>query len=149
MMINHYDNLKNETNRKEYKATLDKYFSHGGAKFIINKHQSLMYMARTDSTGKWASQLFPSSREQTFFLHCIALIAQHDRQGKDEMHIGMFKGKIREANPVWETSDEESGSSPNEGAEDHSGTYRQSKVEQGAQVLYPHTCKQPPVITHA
>ena len=46
MMIHHYNSLTHETDRAEYKETLDEYFGHGSAKFICINRQDL-YLAHS------------------------------------------------------------------------------------------------------
>ncbi len=148
MMIHNYNSLTNEADRKEYKETLDKYFGHGGASVIVDQRQSMMYLARSSVADDWVSQWFPDVHERRFFIRCMTLIAEHDMGEEERDHIGTFKGEISEGNPVWNISDDESASSPDEDAEDQSGTYKETKATKGVQKLVARLRKRPPVITY-
>ena len=77
----------------------------------------------------------------------MTLIAEHDREEEKE-DFGTFKGEISTGNPLWDSSDEESDSSPDEDAEDKSGTYRQGKTANAVQEPVAGLRTRPPVITY-
>lgn len=147
IMIHNYNSLKKETDKKEYKEILDSYFGHGGAQIIIEKRQAL-YLAHSRVGDDGVSQWFPDPDEQRFFIRCMNMIAEHDREKEEKEDFRSFKGEISEGNPVWSNSEDESDSSPDEDAQDQSGTYKQSKAAKGVQKIVARSRKRPPVITY-
>ena len=145
MMIHHYNSLSRETDRKEYKAILDSYFGHGGAQVIIDKRQAL-YLAHSRVGGRRLSRWFPDPHERRFFTRCMTLVAEHDREEEEKENLGTFKGDISARNPLWDSSDDEG--SPDEDAEDESGTYRQGKAAKAVLEPVAGLRTRPPVITY-
>jgi len=132
MMIHHYNSLTHETDRAEYKETLDEYFGHGSAKFIRKTRQDL-YLAHSRVGEDCVSEWFPDPHEERFFIRCMTLIAKHDRTEEEEEDLESFEDEISDENPLWSSSDDESESSPDEDVEDQSGTYRPAKSTKGVQ----------------
>jgi len=147
MMIHHYNSLTHETDRTKYKKTLDEYFGHGSANFISKNRQAL-YLAHACVGGNRVSKWFPDPHERRFFIRCMSLIAKHDRREEEEEDLGTFEDEINHRNPLWDSSDDESESSPDEDAEDRSGTYRRGEATKGAQKPLAGSHKCPPVITY-
>jgi hypothetical protein len=147
MMIHHYDSLTRETDRRDYKVILDTYFGHGCAEVIVKERQD-MYLAHSRVGGNRISRWFPDADEQRFFVNCMILVADHDREEEKKAGFGTFKGEIDDTNPVWDISDDESGGSPDEDAADNSGTYRQGKATKSVQKPVAGLRARPPVITY-
>jgi hypothetical protein len=145
MMIHHYDSLTRETHRRDYKKILDSHFGHGCAEAIVKERQSMMYLTQFRVHDASLSEWFPDPHEQRFFVNCMNLVAEHDREEGKKAGFGTFKGEIDDTNPVWDISDDESDGSPDEDAEDNSGTYRQGKAAKRAQKP---VHERPPVITY-
>jgi hypothetical protein len=148
MMIHHYNSLTHETDRRDYKVILDSYFGHGSAEIILDKRASMIYLARARVGEHRVSRWFPDPQEQGFFVNCMTLVAKHDKEEGKKVNFGTFKGEIDDTNPVWDISDDESDGSPDEDAEDMSGTYRQGKAAKGAQRPVAGFRKRPPAITY-
>ena len=147
MMIHHYNSLTRETDRKEYKAILDSYFGHGGAQGIIEKRQAL-YLAHSRVGGRRVSRWFPDPHERRFFIRCMSLIAEHDKGEEEKEDFGTYKGEFNASNLPWDSSDDEGDNSPDEDAEDESGTYRQGKATRAVHVPTASLRTRPPVITY-
>ena len=147
MMIHHYNSLVHETDRTDYKEILDSYFGHGCAKVIIEKRHTL-YLAHSRVGDDWVSQWFPDPHERRFFIRCMSLIADHDRQEEEKEDFGTFKGEFSATNVPWDSSDDESDSSPDEDVKDQSGTYRPGKATKGVQEPVVGLRTRPPVITY-
>jgi len=149
MMVHHYNSLTHDTDRAEYKEILDEYFGHGSANTILKNRIAMIYSARAGVDEECVShRWFPDPHEQRFFIRCMTLIGQHDRKEAEEENFEPFKGKISDENPVWDSSDEEGGSSPDEDAEDQSGTYKAGKASEGVQKPVAGSRKRAPVITY-
>ena len=146
IMIHHYNSLTHEIDRKEYKVILDSYFGHGGAQVIIDKRQAL-YLAHSRVGGARVSRWFPDPHERRFFIRCMSLIARHDREAEEE-DFGTFKGEISAGNLLLGSSGDESDSSPDEDAEDQSGTCKQGKADKRVQEPVAGLRTLPPVITY-
>ena len=148
MMIHHYNTLTRDTDIKEYKETLDSYFGHGSARIILDKRKAMIYSALVGVGEDCVSQWFPDPDERRFFIRCMTLIDEHDR-GKDEKEdLETFEGEISASNPLWDSDDDESDSSPDEDAEDQSGTYRPGGAAKGVQKPVAGLRVRPPVITY-
>ena len=148
MMIHHYNTLERDTDRTEYKAILDSYFGHGGARVITEKRQAL-YLAHSRATSDdCVSQWFPDPDERRFFIRCMTLIAEHDKGEEKKEDLGTFDGEISASNRLWDSDDDESDSSPDEDAEDQSGTYRPGRAAKGVQEPVAGLRVCPPVITY-
>ena len=147
MMIHNYNSLIHETDREEYKETLDSYFGHGCAKVIVEKRHTL-YLAHSRIGDDWISQWFPDQHERRFFIRCMTLISEHDREEEEREDLGTFQGEISAGNPLWDSSDDESQSSPDEDAEDRSGTYKQGNTAKAIQEPVACLRARPPVITY-
>ena len=147
MMIHNYDSLTNETDKAEYKETLDSYFGHGSAKVIVEKRHTL-YLAHSRIGDDWVSQWFPNPPERRFFIRCMSLISRHDKREEEEEDLGIFKGEISAGNLLLGSSDDEIDSSPDEDAKDESGTYKQGKAEKPVREPVAGLRTRPPVITY-
>src|SRR5258706_12821938 len=91
MMIHHYNSLTRDTDRTEYKETLDSYFGHGGVQVITEKRQA-MYMAHSRVGEDCVSRWFHDHLERTLFIRCMTLIAENDREEEVEEEEKKFKG---------------------------------------------------------
>jgi len=147
MMIHHYNSLTHETDRTKYKGTIDNFFGHGSAEITTEKRQTL-YLAHSRVGGNWVPKWFPDPHEERFFIRCMTLISKHDRVEEDEEDHGTFKDRISYENPLWDSSDDEGESSPDEDVENQSGTYRQGKATKGVQKSVANLRECPPVITY-
>jgi hypothetical protein len=150
MMIHHYNSLRLETDRQEYKTVIDDYFGQGSAKTTTQRRQA-MYLAHSrvgdDSVSTW----FPDPDERRFFTRCMTLIAKHDKDPEEEEDCGTFDGEIDDDNPtLWVKLDINTIAIPDEDADDKSGTYKQGKVTKAVwkPVAVSRTRTHPPVITY-
>jgi len=102
MMIHNYDSITNENDRKAYKEEIDDYFGHGSAKTIVEKRQA-MHLAHSRVAEDCVSQWFPNPDEQDFFISCMNLIAEHDREEERAVKWKKpVKGEIDDNNPaLW------------------------------------------------
>ena len=148
MMIHNYNSLTHETEREEYKEILDSYFGHGSATIILKNRKDMLYSAQAGVSGQCIPQWFPNPPERRFFIRCMTLIAEHDREEEEKEDLGTFKGEISAGNPLWDSSDDESDNSPDEDAEDKSGTYKQGKTANAVQEPVAGLRTRPPVITY-
>ena len=148
MMIHNYNSLTHETDRQEYKETLDSYFGHGSATIILKNRKDMLYSAQAGISGQCVSQWFPDPHERRFFIRCMSLIARHDKGEEDEEVLGPFQGEISAGNLLLGGSDDESDSSPDEDAEDESGTYKESKAAKRVREPVAGLRTRPPVITY-
>src|SRR5258706_3669437 len=146
MMIHHYNSLTRDTDRTEYKETLDSYFGHGGVQVITEKRQA-MYLAHSRVGNRRVSRWFPDPLERKFFIRCMTLIAENDREEEEEEEEKKFKGEISARTPLCDRDDDESDSSPDEDAEDQSGTYKPSSAAREDQGFVGLRTR-PPVITY-
>jgi len=146
MMIHHYNSLTHESDRNDYKAKIDHHFGHGSAGTIVEKRQAL-YIAHSRVGQNRISQWFPDPKERNFFIACMSLIAEHDREEVERKNFA-FNGKITSRTLLWDASDDDSDSSPDEGAGDQSGTYGQGKDTSVVQKSVVTIRKSPPVITY-
>ena len=147
MMIHNYNSLTNETDKTEYKEILDSYFGHGCAQVIVEKRHTL-YLAHSRIGDDWVSQWFPDPHERRFFICCMALISRHDKREEEEEDLGIFQGEISAGTLLLGSSDDESDSSPDEDAEDQSGTYKQGKADKLVRGPVAGLRTRPPVITY-
>ena len=148
MMIHHYNSITRETDRQEYKDTLDSYFGHGSATIVLDKRTAMIYSAQAPVSEGRTTRWFPDPHERRFFTRCMTLIAEHDRKEEEKEDLGTFKGDISAGNPLWDSSDDESDSSPDEDVEDKSGTYRQGKTAKVGHEPVAGLRTRPPVITY-
>ena len=148
MMIHNYNSLTHETDREEYKETLDSYFGHGSTTIILDKRTAMIYSALARVGEDRVSQWFPDPHERRFFIRCMSLISRHDKEEEEEEDLGTFKGEISAGNLLLGSSDDESDSSPDEDAEDQSGTYKQSKAAKRVREAVAGLRTRPPVITY-
>ena len=148
MMIHNYNSSTHETDRHEYKETLDSYFGHGSTTIILDKRTAMIYSAQARVGEDRVSQWFPDPHERRFFIRCMSLIAEHDREEEEKEDLGTFKGEFNASNLPWDSSDDESDSRPDEDTEDQSGTYRPGKATKGVQAPVAGLRTRPPVITY-
>ena len=148
MMIHHYNSLTDDTDRQVYKDTLDSYFGHGSATIILKNRKAMLYSALAGVGERCVSRWFPDPHERRFFIRCMTLVAEHDREKEEKEDLGTFAGEISAGNPLWDSSDDESDSSPDEDVEDKSGTYRQGKAAKVVQEPVAGLRTRPPVITY-
>jgi hypothetical protein len=146
MMIHHYNSLTHETDRVEYKQTLDTYFGHGCTEDIIKVRQDL-YLAHSRVGDNRVSEWFPDLHERRFFIRCMTLIAENDREEEERKDFGTFDGEIDCTNPVWDHSDDESDSNPDGNAENQSGTHTKNETTEVQNAVL-RLRKRPPVITY-
>ena len=148
MMIHHYNSLTRETDRQEYKDTLDSYFGHGSATIILDKRTAMIYSAQAPVSEGRVTRWFPDPRERRFFIRCMSLIARHDKEEEEEEDLGTFQGEISAGNLLLGSSEDQSDSSPDEDAQDESGTYKQGKAAKRVREPVTGLRTRPPVITY-
>src|SRR5258706_424895 len=153
MMIHRYNSLTHDTDRTEYKETLDSYFGHGSATIILDKHIAMVYSAQARVGEDRVSGWFPDPHERKFFIRCMTLIAENDRkeeeeEEEEEEEAETFEGEISAKNPHGDRVDDESDSPPDEDAEDQSGTYKPRGADKRVQKLVVGLRPRPPVITY-
>src|SRR5258706_2704128 len=148
MMIHNYNSLTRNIDRTEYKETLDEYFGHGSVTVILKSRKAMLYSALAGVGEDCVSGWFPDPLERKFFIRCMTLIAENDREEEVEEEEKKFKGEISARTPLCDRGDDESDSSPDEDAEDQSGTYKPSRAAKGVQVPVPGLRTRPPVITY-
>jgi hypothetical protein len=147
MMIHHYNSLQLETDRQKYKTVIDRFFGHGSAETITEKRETMLYVTRSRASDNRIFKWFPDPDERNFFISCMTLIAEHDREDTKAVNWKTFKGEISDNNPdLW--TDDESDDSPDEDAQDKSGTYTQGKATKAAQRPIAGSRKRPPEITY-
>ena len=149
IMIHNYNSLANETDRKEYKVTLDDYFGHGSARTTYVKRHAMLSFAYSDIGRDHISEWFSDPDERKFFISCMSLIAEHYRPEKTVVNWKTPMSDLNDDSAPWGHTDDESDNSlsPDEDAEDTSGTYRSVKATKSAQVLVAASTR-PPVITY-
>ena len=147
MMIHRYNSLTRDTDRAEYKETLDSYFGHGSATIILDKRIAVVYSAQARVGEDRVSRWFPDPHERRFFIRCMALIGKNDREEEEEEEE-TFEGEVSARNPLCDRDDDESDNSPDENAEDQSGTYKPSRAAKGVLEPVPGLRTRPPVITY-
>ena len=108
----------------------------------------MIYSAQARVGEDRVSQWFPDPHERRFFIRCMSLIAEHDKEMEEKEDLGTFKGELNASNLPWDSSDDESDSRPDEDAEDQSGTYRPGKATKGVQEPVAGLRTRPPVITY-
>jgi hypothetical protein len=149
MMIHHYNSLQLETDRQEYKTVIDDYFGQGSAKTTIQRRQSMLYLARSPIGDDSVSTWFPDPDERNFFISCMTLIAEHDREDTKVVNWKKFKGKIDDSNPaLWVNLDIKRSRSPDEDADDKSGTFKPRKATKAVQKPVAGSRTRPPEITY-
>jgi hypothetical protein len=146
MMIHHYNSLTHETDRMEYKQILDTYFGHGCAEVIVDKRQTL-YLAHSRVGEHRVPQWFPDPHERRFFIRCMTLIAENDREEEERKDFGTFDGEIDFTNPVWDHSDDERDINPDGDAENQFGAHTKSETTEVQNAVL-RSRKRPPVITY-
>jgi len=133
VMIHNYNSLTRETDRKKYKQTLDEYFGHGSARTTFIKRHAMLSFAHSHVGHVHASKWFADEHEQVFFIRCMKLIAEHNKDKEDEEDWGAFEGEIDDDNPaLWGSIKDKRDKTPDEDADDTSGTYTQGKATKSA-----------------
>jgi len=148
MMLHNYNSLTRETDRKDYKQTLDEYFGHGSARTTVSKRHAILNLALSYIGQDKASSWFADQHERKFFMRCMTLIANHNK-GEEEEDCGTFEGGINRGNPLWDSDDDDDGDySYDEDVHDVSGTYVQGKTTKAIQNPVAGLRKRQPVITY-
>ena len=131
-----------------YKEILDDYFGHGSARVIHDKRLAIVLSAhaRQERISTW----FPNPDERDFFISCMNLILKQYGTEEDEANRTTPVGDISDAIAPWDPADDESDSSlsPDEDANDTSGTYKSIKATKAVRTPIARLHSRPPVITH-
>ena len=107
MMIHNYNSLTHENDRKKYKAMIDHHFGHGSTDTIIEKRQA-MYLAHSRVGQNRVSKWFPDPKERNFFISCMSLIAEHDREEERAVNWNTFQAELSDNDPPWDLADDAS-----------------------------------------
>src|SRR5258706_8600861 len=110
MMIHNYNSLTRNIDRTEYKETLDEYFGHGSVTAILKSRKAMLYSALAGVGEDCVSGWFPDPHELRFFIRCMTLIAENDREEEEEEEEEeeTFEGEISARNPLCDRDDDES-----------------------------------------
>ena len=149
MMIHNYNTLTLEADRNEYKGVIDRFFGHGSADTILEKRHAMLSMVHSLFGDSAVSSWFSDPHEQKFFKRSIKLIADHNKKEEEEEVRRTFDGEIDDDNPAfWRSINKKKYKTPDEDADDTSGTYTQGRATSTSQKFVASSRKRPPVITH-